>query len=250
MVLDKIAEIYKNIDSSIRKFIYEIRIRSADAAIILYVPRNKVSTYAKQGFTSEQQLTNLKIKLRSIYNREIEHILIEPEVDINLEEAVRTILNIAFPEDIISFHMSINENRVGSCWVETTSSDAEVQQRMHDKLANILEGTGVKLDSVHWSNVGHELPSLPSLLRLLKVIQPASLDEITRRLSLTYSSVNQSWANNKLDQLRKKKLLLRDSSERYVLTTSGLSAVPSGINRNSSDIARALELGSKRWNNR
>lgn len=242
-------EIYLNLGKNIREFVDEVRIRPSDETILLYVPREKVSDTVKPGFTSGKQLENQKFKLKEKYSKDVEFILTMSERHLEIEKSVFILLNLNFSGNILSFCMSLDENNLTTAWVEIPGLDSKLENDIHQKLGKILAEVGMELGAVNWIDSKYELPTLPWILRMLKIHQPITLREMFEFCVDAYPAINEKWVNGKLDQLRKKKLVIREKSGGYVLTAAGLNSVPSGARHNSSDISRALELGRKKWSN-
>lgn len=93
-----------------------------------------------------------------------------------------------------------------------------------------------------------DLPANPMILRRLKTHAPVTTERLANELRSMRSMVpSVRWLQGKLDTLRKQGLVTRSSEGAYSLTEGGLSVVPHGKQRSSSDVERALAFGRRRW---
>ena len=95
----------------------------------------------------------------------------------------------------------------------------------------------------------HSLPAtIPTILRCVKVTEPVSAERLKGELKkLGFSVKPPPWLAHQLDNLRQRKLLIRNNRKCYSLTWLGLQSVPVARGRHSSDVARALALARKKW---
>lgn len=240
-------EIMESIDGRLRKFISDVRFRPSDEAILLYVSREKISEKVQTGFTSERQMENLKKRLKNKLSKNVEVIFTLLETHQGLEDAFHQMINHRFKGEVLSFYMSfVNEKNVNA-WIEVTESGKEIKEEIERYYLKMLEEAELLSGFIQWIDSSCELPSLPWLLRFLKVRQPINLSCLVKVVSNDYPAISKKWLSHKLDRLRKKDLIMREKSGNYVLTSKALSVVPAGAKYTSSDIDRALALGRRKW---
>ena len=63
----------------------------------------------------------------------------------------------------------------------------------------------------------------------------------------SYYIPSKNWIEAKVDNLRKKSMIIRQRDGSYALTNLALGIVPHGLSNKSSDIDRILELGKRKW---
>lgn len=247
-VLLKNDEILKYINDSKYKFISNVEVRASDGTILLYVYKEKVSNRVKPGFTSARQLTNLKKRVANKYSRRVEIVFTQDESQSDLESAFYQLLNRKFDDKIISLVISSRNVGIIDAYMEVTSLTEALKQDIAQHFETILTEGELKLGWIDWLDSPCELPTLVALLRVLKEQQPIGSEQLIAIMQDPYPSISYKWLKNKLDQLRKKGLVMRQRvNGTYALTSDGLHAVPSGARKTSSDIDRALVLGRKRW---
>jgi len=240
-------EIIDCIDSRLRKYVCDVRFRPSDEAILLYVSREKVSDKARSGFTSDRQMENLKKRLKEKFSKDVEIIYTLWETHQGLEDAFHQMLNHRFTGRVLSFYMSfINKNTVNS-WIEVAEPYGEIKEEIEKRYLRILEDAGLLSGFIQWIDSSSDLPTLPWLLRFLKIRQPIDLKNVAEVASEEFPAISEKWLSHKLDQLRKKNLVIREKTGSYVLTSKALSTVPAGAKYTSSDIDRALDLGRRKW---
>lgn len=92
------------------------------------------------------------------------------------------------------------------------------------------------------------LPTEFKLLRIIKVHSPICIEMLGDIIwGKDADSDKQKWLQRKLDSLRKQSKLVRSKEGLYFPTIDALSVVGIGTGASSSDVARALEIGRRRW---
>lgn len=223
------------------------RIRESDEAIILYVPRSSVASVVKKGFTSARQLENLRKLLSKQFSTEVEIIFTQSDSHAELESGFFQLLKRFSKGAVRSLFISFSDESVIDTWIEVDAISDPERESLTTFYKQILENTGLKKGNIFWIDVDSEKPSVPAILRAIKVLQPVELEALCSDLQRIYPSVNERWLRSKLDLLRKKSLIHWQKPGSYVLTSASLGAVPTSTARSSSDIQRALALGRKKW---
>lgn len=245
-----IEEIKIYLASKKQAYVTDVRIRSSDETIMLYVSQDRVSSRVKSGLTSPRQLNNLKKDITQNFSRSAEVILFQNDAQKELESGFYQILSRKFDEQIISLYISFRDKSVVDGFIEVANLTEQLQTEISEHFNLILKDADLQLGSLYWLDSPADFPTIVALLRVLKVLQPVSLKELTIEIQKDYSSVSDKWLNHKLDQLRKKGLILRQKvNSTYVLSGEALRVIPAGARRTSSDIERALALGRKKWSN-
>jgi len=227
-------------------YVSDVRIRQADNALLLYVPRNKVSGKINRDCTSERQLKNLQKKLANKYDLVVEIIYTYPENQENLESACYQILNQRF-KNIKEIYLSfLNESTI-DVWIAVDNLTSTIESDITASLNNIVNESSLTLHSIQWVNPVVDLPTYLYILNSLKIHQPIKISRLTEIISKTFSAVNEKWLNKNLDTLRKKKFLIREKTGFYQVSERGLAVLPNQLSSNSSDVQRALALGKRKW---
>jgi hypothetical protein len=248
LALLSIDEIKEYLVSKKRNFVSEVRLRPSDETIMIYLPQDKVASKAKSGVTSTRQLSNLKKELTEKYSRKVEIILVQNDAQQILESGFYEILNRKFNDQIVSLYVSFRHESVVDAFIEVSNLTQQLEREVAEHFKTVLGEANLRLGGIQWLQSPSDLPTLPSILRALKILQPINLYGITVEMQKSYKSVSDRWVSNKLDQLRKKGLIIwQKESETYVLAGKALGVVPAGARRTSSDIERALALGKRKW---
>jgi hypothetical protein len=240
-------EILDAVDDRLKKFVRRARYRPSDETVLIYVLRDKVAKKATGLTTSNRQLSNLKKSLSAKFGKHVEIIHVLSDAQESLEDTIILMLNNKFTGNVTSLYMSFENENIVNSWIEVSELSDDLKNAMEIHYAKILEDVGLGFGTVQWIDSTREMPTFPWLLRFLKSNQPINIEDFADEVVNNFPSVNRKWLNHKLDQLRKKNLLIRETSGNYVLTVQGLSVVPAGASYSSSDVDRALALGRKRW---
>ncbi len=243
----KPKEVLDRIDSRLRKFIVDVRFRESDNTLLLYVPSEFVSDKSSKEKTSRRQLDNVTAKLKAIYERNVEVVFDSQAQKGDMEEAYRNFILNKFPNSIDELFISLNASNRVITWIQAKEVSEDLRNDIEEFYLALLHQNGTELSKIEWLNLNSELPSNAWILKNLKTHQPVNIEEFLRSVRLKYPEVETKWFRNKLDSLRKKKFLIRDSSDCYCVTSMGLDVVPVGPWGTSSDIDRALALGRKKW---
>jgi hypothetical protein len=131
--------------------------------------------------------------------------------------------------------------------IEVSDLSDDLKESIQEYYLNRLSEVDLKSGVIHWVDSANDLPSLIWLLRFLKKNQPIKIKDFIEMTCVKYPSISEKWLNHKLDQLRKKDLVIREKSDTYCLAANGLNIVPAGSYSASSDIDRALALGRRKW---
>ncbi len=241
------TEIKAHLEAANRDFVTDVRIRSYDEAILLYIPREKIAPKIKEGLTSLRQIKNLEKHLSEHFSTTVEVIFVMSESHSDLEAGFYQILNRRFNDQIKSFYLSFSDERTIDAWIELQGADNSRKMEIGDYFSELLEGANLSLGGIQWISAKVNLPTTPAILRLVKTLQPVTLNILLEALTEDYDSVDEKWLTKTLDNLRKKGVLHWQKPGSYTLTADALAFVPAGTRRSSSDIDRALALGRRKW---
>lgn len=222
-------------------------VRAFDGILVLYVPKDKISDKAQKGFVSLKQLDNLQSKLKREFDTSTEIVLLDADSLTKVGEGFVALLKNTFQDIITDAHISfLNAHRVSATIVLSEFVDNSKKEAVEAFLRAVLTPALIELQVVQWDEV--ELPSLIEILTTTKKFQPVKLDNLYDLLCKDYPAIETDWLNKQLSKLIKKKFLVRErDTETYVMTALGLNLLPKIVNRNSSDIVRALDLGRRKW---
>lgn len=240
-------EIKAHLETADRDYVTDVRIRSYDEAILLYIPREKVASKVRKGLTSLRQIENLRKHLIEKFSTSVEILFVNTDSHSDLESGFFQLLNRRFNDRVKSFYISFdNENTINS-WIEVQGLDDSLKSEIKEYYSEILAGTDLILGSIQWVGATINLPKIPAILRLVKTLQPVEVGVLSRALKENYDSVDVKWLAKTLDNLRRKGVLHWQKPGTYTLTANSLAFVPAGTRRSSSDIDRALALGRRKW---
>ena len=240
-------EILFYIDDRLKKFIKEVRFRSNDEMILIYVSRGVIAEKVRPGFTSIKQMNNLAERISQQFSVEVEVIFTIKGDHQAIEDAVFQMLRHKFPDIVNAFYMSLADEITVNVWMEVSDLTEETQNEIEEYCLNVLQKAELDLGVIDWVDSSKDLPTLPSLLRYLKINQPIKLEPFEQVLREEFSAVSKRWLNKKLDNFRRKNWIIREQTGNYCLSAKGLSIVPAGAKYTSSDIDRVLALGRKKW---
>lgn len=246
--LINIEEIRDYLASEKKTYVAGVRIRPSDETVMLYVSQDRISSKVHSGLASLRQLNNLKKDITQKFSRNAEVILFQNDAQKELESGFYRILNRKFDGQIISLYISFQEKSIVDGFIEVANLSEHLQIEITKHFTLVLKNAELQLGFLYWLDSPVDFPTVVALLRVIKVLQPVSIKELSVEIQKKYILVSDEWLNHKLDLLRKKGFVLRQKiNNTYVLSGEALSAIPAGARRNSSDIERALALGRKKW---
>ncbi len=231
-------------------FISDIVFRSSDGYLVVYVSKDRVSEKSKPGFISVQQLSNFQSKIRQKYDVSCEVVLIDSEDLDALGKGFEFLLKNTFPNFIQGVKITFLNSQNANIRIQIPDSNDVNKKNVENFLISILTTASIETMMLQWIEEKETLPTLIELLLEIKKLQPVTIKSIAISLSEDYQSLQekQSWLNKQLDKLIKKHLIVREQVQAtYCLTAQGLNVLPKVLNRNSSDIVRALDLGKRKW---
>lgn len=231
------------------RFAPEIRVvETEDGSLHLFVPEARIGPRATKAKVSPRQMKVLAKRVADTLGVGVEWTtLLERSLEA-LEEAIESLYSVRFPGCVAHALLSSLSNHPAVLWVQPVQDAPEVSEEdLREAALPVLSQFGVDDLEVLKSRATRELTS-PAVLRRTKALAPVKIRQLEAALAadgFELRSVRQ--VANILDQLRKKGLIVRSDSGHFALTQMGLSAVPHGLRRSSSDVERVLALGRRRW---
>lgn len=229
-----------------RSYVADVRIRASDGSILIYVPRELIADKVGRGMTSLRQLNNLVKHLNERYSSKVVVVLTESDSHRELETSLKLMLNQRFRDRIESLFLSSRGDEIVDCWIELDALPGQLENEVAQYLAELLGTLDLAIGEIFWLSSPSTMPSVLALLRQVKAHQPISAQELAAKFEAE-SGVSEQKIAHAMDSLRRKGLVLWQRPGLYSLTVEGLAAVPRGLSRSSSDIARALALGRRKW---
>ncbi|WP_445428014.1 hypothetical protein [Alishewanella sp. HL-SH05] len=229
-------------------FISDVNIRTSDGAIVLYMSIEHVSENTKPGFVSRRQLDNLSSRLAEKYLVPTAVIMApSPKLE-KIGQAAELLLKAKFDEIVEEANFSFLSSEKVNAWIKLTRITADSTAELESYLQSILNESGVQFLSCQWVGENSTLPTPINILIVLKRLQPLNIEGFIGYFITNYRDINAKWLNRQLDKMLKKQLIIRDKvTGNYALTGSGLGLIPSVRSKYNSDVARALELGKRKW---
>lgn len=229
----------------------DIRYRADDACIVIYIDKGLVVEKASKGRVSHRQISTIKQEIEDKFEIECEFIFIENESQSILEKSLGVMLRRDF-DIFISLSLTYLTDSSVAVTAKLTEESKIVSLSIKQGLSEILQESGLSIESIDFEVPELEVPSIMVLLRMIKINQPITKLKILEGLT-EYSDVDDRWLNRMLDKLRKASYLIwqrqspDDKRGCYALTGKGLSIVPAGKHFHSSDVERALALAKRKW---
>lgn len=229
-----------------RSYVADVHMRASDGTILLYVPSELIADKVGPGKTSLRQLNNLAAIISDKFSSKVVVVQMESESHRELELSLRRLLNERFEGRIQSLYVSSTGDGVADCWVELDALPGELESELAQYLQELLNMLELDIGELFWLSAPSTMPSVLALLRYVKEHQPISARDLVGKFE-PESRVTEQKIAHVMDSLRRKGLVLWQRPGLYSLTVEGLAAVPRGLSRSSSDIARALALGRRKW---
>lgn len=229
-------------------FVSALNIRPTDGAILLYIPKDKVSSVDERNFVSSRKIKKLVSELKAKYEHPVDVIYLKSRKAESLESGLSQMLNQRFNGKIDQLYLSFSNKTTVNAWILVSNLSQELKSEIELAFEKLLDVSALVKGAIQWVDPDLDLPSLTAILKATKSYQPSSLEELSTALSQHYDEISNKWLNKQLDKLIKNGFVIREHSEKtYSVTGKGLSAIPNSLNRNSSDIVRALVLSRKTW---
>jgi len=248
--LIKVEQITEYPERLSKYFVSDLQIRPTDGSILLYIPKDKVSDTGESNTVTRRQIRGISSELEKKYGTPVNVVLLKSRKIEELELGLGHLLNQRFNNAIEQFYLSFSAKSEINAWILVPGLSSSLKQEINDVFGLLLEESSLIKGTIQWIDPDIDLPSLPAILKVVKSLQPVLILSLFQELADRYPDTSEKWLNSQLNKLIKKKCLVRDKgSASYTLTSLGLNIVPSSLNRNSSDVLRALALGKRKWSN-
>jgi len=163
-----------------------------------------------------------------------------------LNTTVNLMLSQKFSEQFENAVVSVTDS-ISSVFVETKDDTTDDdQEAMQSSISELLGYMGVDNSQVVFSR-SLRLPTATTILAAVRRYSPIGRDTLVELLQKRgFDRPADSWTDNTLDSLRKKRFVFRRSDKKFIMTFQGLSATGTLRNRYSPDVSRALALSRVR----
>ncbi|MFR9680747.1 hypothetical protein [Acinetobacter sp. SEK570] len=229
-------------------FFTEIIQSSFDDSIYIYIPTDRISESAKEGFVSKKQLDNFLKKSHRKFSKKIEIIYQQSEKLELLADGIKLMLRSQFNDFLEDINITFLSAEKVNIWFKFKKIDSGERIAIETYTKALFAESNIFASDIQWEGELLEFPSMMEILITTKKIQPISITKFSEILKSEFPCVEEKWLNRQLDKLIKKDLVVRDPiSEKYTLTWKGLNLIPNVFNNSNSDIKRALSLGRIKW---
>ena len=120
----------------------------------------------------------------------------------------------------------------------------EQEEKANRTINKFCEMLDVKLGNIAFLRQG-KAPTQTALILTLRTIAPCTSEKLLTELQRQFSAADGTWIERRLDVLRKRKLVVRDSDGKYFLSHYGLDSLGTLKSRSGPDIRRALALARR-----
>ena len=232
-----------------RRFVKDISIIDGDAEnnVIVFISASYLGSKAVSGRTSLRQLAHLKRIAAKELGLYVNFRVTVSEDREEIESGINALVRKVLQSSDVKVFLSVSKDRYADLWFDDApkSISENIKINMITVIKDYLKNVDLTLHEMYLH--GASIPSSAMILRSVKILQPATAQEITKYIiDRGFLSVPIKWIKSQLDLLRKKKFIIW-SKETYSITYEGLSSLPIVRGRSSSDIERALALGKRRW---
>jgi hypothetical protein len=231
-------------------FVSEIRAsRTPPFDFALYVPGEGIANLAGQGRVSRRQMKLLQTSAKKECGLNIEWIVTPNEKANAVETALLELLATRFPGAVNAVFISSLKSQPVSVWLDRNPKNDSPPDlpALREVVEQLLKLYGVAAFLL-MDGAGADTPTNPMILRRLKIVAPATTEQLAKALSAAGARIPEArWLQSKLDTLRKQGFVVRSTAGTYCITEFGLALVPHSPTRTSSDIERALALGRRKW---
>ncbi|MBW8077859.1 MAG: hypothetical protein GJU76_07255 [Gallionella sp.] len=219
-----------------------------EGSLVLFIPLSRVSKSTSTARTATKtKISRIISQIKDLFDVKIEPVYVG-DISNALEAGLRAAIILNFPDFISDCFVALRNNHAADVWLMPANDDTSRPAAVDRVVVDSLRAAGVSLRRLYWGGEGREEPSSMAILTQIKINAPIDVEALRQILRASDFRVPDSkWLNVSLDSLRKTGLIKRLSTARYVLTPAGLSLVPHGRSRESSDVKRILALRTKKW---
>lgn len=230
-------------------YIESIRAHHSSDLVWITVRESAIAGHSSTTQTSRRQLSYLAKAIKQELGINTEFLITRDDDQQNIEAGLNSLIKLQMPGVVRDCLLSLSDDGSMNVWLEPAGErSATIMSALEAMIRDYFRIFKIQLGGVNWIQSDDTEPSLIEIVRMVKVIAPATITQIEDGLRKSgYHIFSTSWIQNKLDLARKRKLLIRTDENRYALTEEGLTIIPHGTTSTSSDIDRALALGKRKW---
>ncbi len=217
--------------------------------VFVFVPSTIVAQKKAGGKTSARHMAHLKRMAHRDLAIDIEFRVKTDDGVNDIESGLSAVIGEVLSRQKVHTFVMRSLEGMADIWIDAQFTGAAAPDvltaRVIEVARDYLSKVGLTLHQIYWQ--GSAMPSSAHLLRTVKVLEPVSVGRIAEYLQRNgYPGVTDRWVKVQLDRLRRNGLIAW-RQDKYAITASGLSLLPSSKGPASSDVERALELGRRRW---
>lgn len=197
---------------------------------------------------NKQQPSNRKLESIKYYflslDIQLDFILLDKSKD-DIEAGIRASLMHSFGDVVRNVFLSITNESV-DVWIDPKRiATQEENSQIQNKSEMYFDIFDIKFNNIFYTSTGN-LPAKLTCLRALRTASPATISEISKKISSMGLTVpSDTWLSHRMDALRKDNLTVRLKNGKHALTHEGLSLLGTRKNARSPDIARLLDLARR-----
>jgi hypothetical protein len=189
---------------------------------------------------------------RDLLGVDIVFVIVSGQQHDEIEAGLRALFTSRFPGIEADCFLSFLGPDSVEAWLNMTRAGVALAPSEYgaaeDVIKDFIRLFGLQVSQVHLPPPPKARPDLTAVLRSVKILAPALPAQIAAYLQdQGFDIPSEKWLGSQMDILRKREYLIYQANGSYLPTERGLSMVPSGTSRSSSDVHRALVLGKKVW---
>lgn len=229
-------------------FISDIVPSEKEGLYVFFIPMSRISKNSSTTRTATKtKIGRVISQIKERFGVEIQPVYVG-DVSSGLEAGIRAAIELNFPGLICDCLVALQDSHHADVWLVPSTDDTRMPGTIEGIVADNLRVARVNLRRFHWGRTSTREPSDVVLLTQMKIHAPVAAEVLHEVLvSLNFRVPSSKWLDASLDRLRKAGFIRRLPTARYVLTLDGLTVVPHGRSRESSDIKRILALRSRKW---
>lgn len=211
------------------------------ASFLVFIPTT-LTTNGRR-IPSGHKLGRLREQLKA-KGINIEYVLTDGAL-FDLESGLRAALLMSHNNLVRNVFFQLKD-RTGNIWIDpkkplTPETKAQIKARASEYLKSFNLDAG---DIV--STTEDNIPTITASLKIIRLLAPIEASDLASALSnANFVVPSEDWVRRRLDQLRKKGLVVRRNDGAYVLSLTGLRALGTGRGRASPDVVRVLALARR-----
>ena len=215
-----------------------------DSSLRVFV-RVKYDNY-RNATPSKKGLKEIRARIE-LEELDVELLVLDPEWE-SVNRILRNWVLRRFSKYITDFHVKRSRREVVISVRLKSGYTADRVRQIKSHIEGFMESIGYGRSNIQVV-FSEEGPSLTTILANLRTISPCAIDELTAFMERKNIAVpSEKWMSRRLDELRRKGLVLRNDFGEFFLTAVGLSGLGSKKGRQSPDVRRALVLARRELN--